>query len=262
MNARTLVRAVLALSCTALLATAGIALAGVVQEGNIRVAVNGKLSPHRLPREGAAPIAVSVGGQVATTDGSLPPQLETISVEINRNGRFDTTGLPLCPIAKIQPATTHRALVNCRSALVGKGSFSALIGLGEQERYETEGQLLLFNAEQHKKPVLYGQIYAAHPFASSFVIPFAVKKISKGRFGTLLFARLPASLRRWGNLTGIQMRLSRRFGYQGKQRSYVSAGCPAPKGFGQVLFPLARTTFAFAGGAELGTTLTDTCKVR
>jgi hypothetical protein len=58
------------------------------------------------------------------------------------------------------------------------------------------------------------------------------------------------------------MRLSRRFGYQGKQRSYVSAGCPAPKGFSQAPFPLARTTFAFEGGAELGTTLSDTCRVR
>jgi hypothetical protein len=262
MRTRTLTKATLALACVALLCAAANALAGVIQEGNVRVAVNGNLSPHRLPREGAAPIAVSVGGTIATVDGSLPPQLKTISVEINRNGRFDTTGLPLCPIAKIQPASTHRALSNCRAALVGKGSFSALIGLGEQERYETEGQLLLFNAEQHNKPVLYGQIYAAHPFASSFVIPFAVKRISKGPFGTLLFAKLPASLRSWGNLTGIQMRLSRRFGYQGEQRSYVSSGCPAPKGFGQVLFPLARTTFAFEGGTEMGTTLTDTCRVR
>lgn len=236
----------------------------VTQEQNLRVAVSGKLSPKKLPREGSAPISVSVGWKIATTDESSPPKLKWLRIEINRNGHFDYTGLPTCPYAKIQPATTQRALANCRSALVGSGSFSAEIALmgQEGESYDARGRLLVFNGENHGKPVLFGQIYSAHPFATSFVITFAVSKIAHGSYGTALSATLPKALSSWGNLTGIEMKLSRRYGYEGKRHSYISAGCPAPKGFGLASFGLARTAFSFSGGHELSTTVAGSCKVR
>ncbi len=236
----------------------------VVQQENLRVSVEGKLSPKRLPREGTAPISVQVGWQIATADGTPPPKLKGLRIEINREGRFDTTGLPTCPYAKIQPATTQRALANCRAALVGRGSFSAEIALRGQEgeAYEVGGQLLVFNGEVKGKPVLFGQIYSPRPFATSFVIPFEVEKIKKGAYGTTLNATLPKALRNWGNLTAIQMRLSRRYGYQGKRHSYISAGCPAPKGFGLASFKLARTEFSFNGGVELASTVVGDCRVR
>jgi hypothetical protein len=240
----------------------GLASAEVIQEGNVRLIVDGDLSPQKLPRSGAAPIAVSVGWQIATTDGAPPPKLKTLSIEINRAGRFDLEGLPICPYAKIQPATTQRALANCRSALVGKGGFQALISLAGQESYVAEGQMLVFNGLQGKKPVLYGQIYSPRPFANSFVITFELKDIAKGKYGTSLTTTLPASLRSWGSLTEVQMRLSRKFGFEGKRRSFLSAGCPAPQGFNKTPFPLARTSFAFVGGLQQSTTLTRICKAK
>jgi hypothetical protein len=246
------------------LAGAAFADATITQTENLRVAVTGKLSPEKLPREGAAPISVSVGWDISTTDGSPPPKLKALGIEINRQGHFSTEGLPTCPVAKIQPASTQRALSNCRSALVGRGSFSANIGLKGQEgeSYEAKGQLLVFNGEAKGKPVLFGQIYAAHPFATSFVIVFKFSKIKKGEYGTALSATLPASLRSWGDLTGIQMNLSRRYHFQGKPRSYISAGCPTPKGVHQASFPLARTSFSFTGGKQLSSTVSETCKAR
>lgn len=56
------------------------------------------------------------------------------------------------------------------------------------------------------------------------------------------------------------MRLDRRYSAGGKRRSYLSAGCPAPKGLTTGPFPLARTSFGFAGGPTLRGTLTRTCK--
>jgi hypothetical protein len=242
--------------------TASASTKTINQVGTLLVSLKGKLSPHRLPREGKAPISVSVGWQIETTDQSPPPKLKSLQIEINRNGRFDTAGLPVCPLAKIQPASTARALANCRAALVGRGAFSALVSLGEQESYAAGGRLLVFNGESHGKPVLYGQIYSAHPFATSFVIPFSVKELPKSRYGTVLSATLPRALRNWGNLTGIEMTLSRHYGFEGKPHSYLSAGCPAPKGFSAAPFPLARATFAFSGAQSVTSTLTEQCKVR
>jgi hypothetical protein len=233
----------------------------VAQKDNLRLGVDGEFSPRKLPRDGTAPIAVSVGWRIATTDGSPPPKLKKLKIEINRAGRFDLTGLPICPYARIQPATTRRALSNCRSALVGRGSFSALVALAGQESYVARGDMLVFNGRQGRKPVLFGQIYSARPFANSFVIVFALDKL-RGTYGTSLTATLPPALRGWGSLTEIQMRLARRFGYQGRSRSFLSAGCPAPKGFGQAVFPLARTSFSFLGVPGQSLTLNRSCRVR
>jgi hypothetical protein len=256
----------LALTGAVLTALAGASLAYAESEtkivGNVEMTTSAKLSPKKLPRDGRAPVAVTLGWKVATTDGSTPPSLKTLKIEINKNGILDPTGLPICPFDKIQPASTERALKNCRSSLVGKGSFAALVGLEGQESYVSKGKMVVFNSEKGGKPVLFGQIYSAFPFSSSFVITFKVSKLKKGEYGTALTAVLPANLRAWGNLTEITMRLSRKYGYQGRQRSFLSANCPTPKGVPTSSFKLARTSFAFVGGQKIGSILTDSCRVR
>ena len=234
----------------------------IVQRGKLRVTVRGGLAPRRLPRKGLAPIAVTVGGEISTSDGSDPPRLRTLRIELNRNGRLRYAGLPTCPYKRIQPASSARALTACRPALVGKGSFTADIALAGQEAYPTRGRLLAFNGVRGGKPVLFGQIYSARPFATSFVIVFAIERLRRGAYGTALDANLPKTLGTWGNLTGIKLTLSRRYSHKGRRRSYVSAGCPAPKGFPGAIFPLARTTFGFAGERSLRSVLSGHCKVR
>jgi hypothetical protein len=249
--------ALLALSASASLTSA----ATITQKGNLRLSVEGKLKPRKLPREGQAPISVSVGGKISTTDESLPPQLKELSIELNRKGVLDSAGLPICPYRKIQPASTARALAGCRSSLVGKGSFSAAITLAGQEPYPTQGKLVVFNGEKGGKPVLFGHIYSPKPFATSFVIVFELSRQKKGTYATTLNAKLPKAMDAWGRLTGLEMTLSRKYKVAGKSQSFISAGCPAPKGFSKVSFPLARTSFEFAGGTSMSSVLGSTCSV-
>ena len=62
-------------------------------------------------------------------------------------------------------------------------------------------------------------------------------------------------------MTGLSMTLRRSFRFRGTRHSYLSAGCPAPAGFHGAVFPLARTSFAFAGHRTLTSVLNRTCKV-
>jgi hypothetical protein len=250
--------------CVALAMALSAAVAGAVitQQGNLRVTVTGKLSPNRLPRTGAAPVAVTVGGKIATTDETAQPQLRKLTIEINRHGRLDSTGLPTCKVGLIRTASNGRALGACGSALVGEGRFFGTITLPGAAPYPIEGKLLVFNGTEHGKPVLYGHIYSPHPFATSFVIAFQISNNGKGPYATTLSADLAKALGTQRNLTGIEMTLSRRYSYKGKQRSYVAAGCPAPKGFPGASYPLAQTSFGFAGGETLTTVLNSSCKAR
>jgi hypothetical protein len=253
-------RLALALAAVTILASGALAQAEVVQSGNLRLKLLGEMTPKILPRTGTAPIAVEVGGQIETTDGSAPPQLLQMTVELNREGRIDSTGLPACPYEEIEPASTSRALAACRPALVGDGSFEAEIALPGQTSYETKGRLLAFNGHSHGRPALFAHIYSPHPFATSFVIVFQIRRSPKGRFGSTLNARLPRALGSWGRLTGIELRLDRRYSSGGELHSYLSAGCPAPAGFGGFSFPLARTTFGFTHGLTLSGILARNCK--
>jgi hypothetical protein len=237
-----------------------LARAEVVQKGPIRVTFEGKLTPHTLPRTGSAPVRVSVGTQVASTNGTAPPQLRRISIAINRNGHFEPKGLPVCALREIQPSTTADALAACRSSLVGEGSFSASVLFSQQVPFPSAGKLYAFNSVLHGRPAILAHVYGTKPIPTSFTLLFELKP-SKGTFGTVLTASFPQVTGNAGSITGLQLNLGRSFSFHGKKRNYLSAGCPAPKGFPGATFPFAKATFAFAG-RTVSSTLTRSCGAR
>jgi hypothetical protein len=232
-----------------------------VQKGDLRVAFSGQFAPHVLPRRGAAPISVAMGGRISTTNGKTPPQLRRISIAINRNGRLDALGLPLCSLDEVQPSTNRGALEACGSSLVGEGSFSANVKLAQQAPFPSRGKVLAFAGREGGRPVILAHVYGTDPVPTSYTLPFVVRE-SSGRYGTELVASLPQVTADWGFITGIELRLRRRFVYRGKRRSYLSAGCPAPHGFAGAVFPLARVTFTFGHGVSVGSVLNRACKAR
>jgi hypothetical protein len=245
----------------AVLVAAG-AQAQVIQKHNLRVATSATMSPRTLPRKGAVPISVSIVGHITSTDESDPPALKALSIEINRHGRLEYAGLPICSIGQIQPASSGAAYRACHSALVGQGRYLGTFVLPGAAPYPIEGRLLLFNGRQHGHEVLLGHVFSPKPFATSFVMIFKISTLRHGTYGTVFSANLAKALGRKRNLTGIEMTLSRRYHYRGARHGYLSAGCPAPKGFSAAPFSLARTTFDFAGGRKITSTLTQECRAR
>jgi hypothetical protein len=248
------------LTALLVLALAGLAHAESRQEGNLRVAFDGKLSPHTLPRSGSAPIKVSVGVKIAAANGKTPPQLRKISIAINHNGTLDASGLRVCSLDQIQPSTTADALQACRASLVGEGSFSAKVLLPQQAPFPSKGKVFAFNGRFNGRPAIFAHVYGTNPVPTSYPIPFVISK-AKGTFGTTLSASLPQVTSEWGYVTGLSMTLGRNFSSHGKRRSYLSAGCPAPKGFPGASFPFARAAFGF-GKKTLTSTLTRSCGAR
>ncbi len=238
------------------------AQAEVTQKGTLRVSFGGKIAPHKLPRVGTAPVEVSISGDITTTDNSAPPQLRTITMSINRNGKLDYKGLPNCRFHQIQPATTGEAREACARSLVGNGSFRANVALPEQSPFPSNGKVLAFNGKLHGKQVIFAHIYGTEPLPTSFTLPFELRRQNKGVFATTLVAQLPRVAAQWGYVSGVSLNLQRRFNYRGKSHSYISAGCPAPKGFPGVSFTFAQASFAFEDGRTLTSKMTRDCGVR
>lgn len=246
----------------ALLLVSAYATAATVQSGGLRITVLSQLKPYKLPREEPAPIAVFIAGHLENTKGGVPPQLQRLKIEVNRHGLLQSEGLPVCEIPEVQPASTQRALLNCQDALIGSGQFWANIVLPDQGAYRSQGRLLVFNGREGGKPVILAHIYTSHPFNTSFVIPFAMRHVAKGPYGTELSASLPEALGSWGYLDRIKLTLRRKYRYQGKSLSYFNAACPAVKGAKRASFPLALASFYFAGRPSITATVNKTCGVK
>jgi hypothetical protein len=244
------------------LAAASIAVAAVLQRGNLRITVLSQVLPYKLPRAGTAPIAVFVSGHIGTANATTPPQLKQLTIKVNRHGLLQSKGLPVCTVPQLQPATTERALSICGPALIGSGQFWAHIILPGQNPYPTRGRLLVFNGRMHGRPVILAHIFTTDPFATSFVIAFAIRHIDKGAYGTQLSASLPEALGSWGYVDRIKLTLRRKYRYRGKERSYFNAACPAPPGFERAIFPLALVSFGFESEKQISLSVSKSCAVK
>jgi hypothetical protein len=249
----------LTLAASALLALASLASAETIQKGAVRIAFDGKITPQKLPREGTAPVKVAVSTEITATAGKPLAQLRKIEIAINRHGKLDSTGLAVCEIDDIQPATTEKALEACGDSLVGEGHFAAEVALSRQAAFPSAGKMFAFNGTYKGRPAILAHVYGDQPVPTSFTLPFLITK-TKGTFATVLTASFPAAD---NNLvTAIDLNLQRSFVFKGQRRSYASAGCPAPKGFPGATFPFAKASYVFAGGRKLSSTLTRSCRAR
>lgn len=231
-------------------------------DGDLIVSFNGDMHPTLLPRAARVPVAVRVAGDVVSASGDSDqlPQLRTIKVAINRQGRLFDRGLPTCDLASIQPAREGSARAICGGAIVGSGHVRLLAHLPTQQQFEVRAKLLAFNGPRrngHK--LILAQAYSRNPPAA-FVLVFRVSR-NRGLFGTVMSTTLPKSAEGWAYLTHFDMTLRRTYDFHGKRRSYVSAACSAPAGFDTALFPFARATYGFDDGRSITTSVARRCRV-
>jgi len=253
--------ALLALCATALLALASLASAEQAQQGNLRGAFSGGISPQRLPRTELAPVSVTMGGKISTTDRTTPPKLERITLAINSHGALQTKGLATCSLAKLNSLTSTQAKRACEGALVGHGNVTSRVYLPGQGAFASNADLLAFNGKLGGHQAVLAQVSSGAPLPLTYVIAFEVLK-TKGTFGTTLQATLPSIASEYGYISAFSLALSRNYRFHGQKLSFASASCPAPEGFPGAPFPFAKASYAFADGRELNATLVRDCKVR
>lgn len=241
-------------------AMAPLAHAELTERGDLFVRFNGGINPDALPREERAPISVQVEGTVKTLSGERPPALRQIKIELNRGGRIDPHGLPVCGYDDIVAASAQQAMNACGPARVGQGTYRANTAFPEQDTFPSQGHIIAFNAVSKGHDAILAHIYGTKPVPITRIIVFHIRR-TPGTFGTVLTGALPISVNRYGYVESISLSLFRRYTYRGQTRSYISAACAAPAGFFSAFFPFARTSMTFEDGRTLSSTLTRSCAV-
>ncbi len=248
----------LAISSLLLLAclwAAGGALAGrhVVRSGNLVLTDDGGISPLRLPRHGVAPATARLEAEIGTVDGSHPPALRSLDMDIARNVHVDAVGLPVCRPRQIAATTSATARQVCGKALLGTGDTEVEVAFPEQAPFSSTGPLLLFNAGVHgrtTKVLLHA--YVDVPAPTAIVTEADLTRIHRGPFGLELTTAIPKIAGGAGSVTKFSLHVGRRFGFKSRSRSFLTAGCPRGRW-------ITKGKAGFADGTEMQITHVFPC---
>jgi hypothetical protein len=233
--------------------------AETIQQEGIRLSFRGALDPRSLPRSKPAPVHISLRAGIGGDEGQPLPRLRHLSFAINRIGRLDTAGLPVCHLAEVQPATTADALAVCRGSLVGNGRFGASVQIPEQTPYPSRGRIDAFNGRFHGRPAILLHVYGTDPVPASYTLPLRIGR-GRGEFGIVLRTSIAASTPSAGRVTSLSLNLGRTYSFHGRRHSVLSAFCPAPSGSAFASFPFVRARLGFVDRA-VAVTVNRSCGV-
>jgi len=242
------------------LAAVGLLLAAsahgeLVRFGNLVLTADGAFAPRTLPRREFAPIEFKGRANLRAVDGGVPVALRRLQIDFDRDGRLSTAGLPECDPALLVGRTPLEARSTCRGSIVGEGRAAAMIARPGEPAFTAETELTVFNGLPrggHPTAIIHGQLFTPQPETFAIVIPIE-KRPGEYRYRATL--DVPPIAGGFGSLTHIDATIGRRYRFDGRRRSYVSARC----GDG-VLQTHGR--FEFADGSLVDGSVQRGCTVR
>lgn len=195
--------------------------------GNICVADDGGIAPSKLPRRGTAPVTAWLHGKIDTRDGSHPPALESIQMDIEKTIEIDAVGLPACRARQIEARSTAAAKRTCGSAIVGSGTAEVEVAFPEQTPFRSTGPVLLFNGGvKGRTTTVLLHAYVNVPAPTAIVTKSTVTRIDNGRYGLRIAAQIPKIAGGAGSVTEFKLKVGRKYTYKGKKKSLLAASCP------------------------------------
>lgn len=195
--------------------------------GNICIADDGGISPDKLPKHGNAPITAFLNGEITTRDGTHPPALQTLDLEIDKTIGVDAVGLPTCKLGQLQSRDSASAKKACGDAIVGSGSAEVEVAFPEQAPFRSTGPLLLFNGGvKGPTTTVFLHAYVNVPAPTAIVVKATIKRVHNGRFGLQIAAKVPRIAGGSGSATSFELKVGRRYTYRGREKSFLTASCP------------------------------------
>lgn len=217
-----------AICATALLigvvaAAATAALAGptkpiTVRAGNVIMTLNGNASPTRLPKRKLAPVSFWASGKISTADGTHPPALREVILDVGKAGTIEAAAFPSCRLGQLVATTTTQAERKCSDAIVGRGKTGVEVAFPEQAPFSAKGPLVLFNGgERGGKALLLIHAYVSVPAPTAIVTSVITTREDKGPYRLHSITRIPAIAGGAGSVREFALEINR--------MGYLTANC-------------------------------------
>jgi hypothetical protein len=234
---------------------AGGANAALVKVGNLVLTADGGFTPRTLPRQTFAPIDFTGHADLKAVDGGVPPALQQLVLDFDRDGRLSTGGLPVCLPSLLEETTPAEARGRCPNAIVGTGHVSALITREEGPPVPASSAMTLFNGpRQGGSPTVIFHARTTVPATQTFVITIPIER-RHGLYSYRATVDVPLIAAGRGSLVHLDVKVGKRYRYRGSERSYTAARC------GDGIFR-TRGRFTFADGTVIFGSVEKACTVR
>jgi hypothetical protein len=222
------------------------------------ISFDSRVFPRSLSRTKPTPVGIRIEGHLKARSKREPAPMTRLELGIQEAGRLSRRGLPVCDIARIDPASSARALEVCPGAQIGHGRIRAQSTFPGQPHFFVDGRVVILNGRlRDGSPAILLHVFNARP-PTSFVFPLTVSR-RPGRFSTVLTANV--KLNRWSRITDFDLVLHRIYRYRGQRRSLLSASCPAPEGFSIGIGQFVRATLHFGDGTKRDIPVVGSCRV-
>ncbi len=246
----------IALCLTLVLTAAATGARQEVRVGNIFLADDGGISPSSLPKHRMAPVTASIFGEIGTLDGSHPPAVKTVAIDVDETIALDAVGLPACRQSQLEATNTATAKRVCGAAIVGSGKAEVQVSFPDQTPFSARGPVLAFNGGvKGKTTTVLLHAYVAVPAPTAVVVRASVTRINEGRYGMRIEAEVPKIAGGAGSITRFQLEVGRDYAYKGKRKSLLTARCPTGRW-------ATKGNVSFADGTRLGLTHLFPCTPR
>jgi hypothetical protein len=213
---------VLALVLSAAFAISAVASASqtTLPIGSLELTLGGSIVPKALPRSAYAPVAIRVGGEVATTDGSYPSALREVEVNVEKNIKVDARDLPVCHVVLEERVTGGF----CPGSRVGGGRAHISIAFPEAAPLIVASPIEVFNGgESGGRTKLLVRAVIPIPVPSAIFAKLTIQRRGSGLHSIIAIPRIAGGD---GSLLDFRLRLGRTYAYRGREVGYFEAKCP------------------------------------
>jgi hypothetical protein len=201
----------------------GGANAALVKVGDLVLHADGYFKPSKLPKHDYAPVDLYVRADIHLTPGQPPPPLVEVNLDFDKDGLLFTKGLGVCPPERIAHATTAGARSKCASAIVGEGRVGAFVEEAGIKIEANEPGTLFNGPKLNGNPTVVGHVHSDFPVPRTYVVVIPIERRT-GAYAYRAHIEVP-KIAEGGVISHVDGKISRRFKYKGKTRSYVSAKC-------------------------------------
>ncbi len=248
-------RTAIALALVAALVVSASAYAIKGEIGKTVVSSTVTMTPRALPAKGGAPVTLTSITRIKNKDGTPPQTLSSIEFLIDKHGYVEAKGVPVCTTAKLEGTTASEARKRCAGSLVGTGKVEALVTLPGQPQRKVSSAVSFFNGPKvGGQPSLIGHAHETVPAPNTLLVPIAVQKVNKGRYGYQAKVDLPPIADGHGVPILAEATLGRTWNRGGRKVGYLNAHCSG--GRLQV-----KGRLAFTNGDLFPALLTSPCQV-
>jgi hypothetical protein len=220
---------VLALAGAMALGVAGVASAvklttTTVRAGNLQITFGGGIHERTLPKNSFAPFTHTIFGTIKTTDGTHPSAFRELVLDVDKDVKINTKGLPSCKAGQLEAQNTKAAKRVCGETIIGEGMATAEIAFPEQAPIEVLSPLLVFNGgESGGKITLLVHTFITVPAPAAIVTTVTIQR--KGT-GVHAIAKVPVIAGGSGSAVDFRFTLGKTYPYKDGQVGYFEARCP------------------------------------